>query len=103
MGMTVIPSPANLQGPVKITGDVTATNGVMGSFLQTGSGGQAQMAAENGGGFLHLLKANAGDANPGASIAKVYLRDGTVGGTLKLVVIAGAAGVETTILDNISQ
>ena len=33
----------------------------------------------------------------------MYYRDGTNAGTLKLVVRAGAAGAETTILDNIPQ
>lgn len=41
--------------------------------------------------------------NPGAGQAKLYFVAGTTGGTLKLVVKAGAAGTQTTILDNIPQ
>jgi hypothetical protein len=36
-------------------------------------------------------------------LAQLYLRDGTTAGTLKLVIIAGTTGAETTILDNIPQ
>jgi len=58
---------------------------------------------ENSGGYVNLIKATATNNNPGANQAKLYLRDGTNAGTLKLVVRAGAAGAETTILDNIPQ
>jgi hypothetical protein len=57
----------------------------------------------NSGGFLRLTKATAALTNPGAGLAGIYFRDGTNAGTLKLVVRAGAAGAETTILDNIPQ
>ena len=57
----------------------------------------------NSGGFLQLYKQNAAGPNLGASFGAVYLRDGTNAGTLKLVIRAGAAGAETTILDNIPQ
>lgn len=53
------------------------------------------------GGLLQLSKIGGAAANPGAGIAKLYFRDGTNANTLKLVVRAGAAGAETTILDNI--
>jgi len=56
-----------------------------------------------GGGFLRFTKAGSASTNPGANLAVVYFRDGTNAGTLKLVVRAGAAGAETTILDNIPQ
>lgn len=55
------------------------------------------------GGFLQLYKLNAAGPNIGASFGAIYLRDGTNAGTLKLVIRAGAAGAETTILDNIPQ
>ena len=61
------------------------------------------MAEENSGGRIRLTKMTSAVTNPGASLAKIYLRDGTTVGTLKLVVRAGAAGAETTILDNIPQ
>ena len=58
---------------------------------------------ENSGGGLALTKQTAAASNPGAGIGNLYFRDGTNAGTLKLVVRAGAAGAETTILDNIPQ
>jgi hypothetical protein len=61
------------------------------------------MREENSGGLLRLTKQTAAAANPASGQAKIYLRDGTNAGTLKLVVRAGAAGAETTILDNIPQ
>ena len=57
----------------------------------------------SGGGLLTMARATATPSNPGANTARLYLRDGTNAGTLKLVVRAGAAGAETTILDNIPQ
>jgi hypothetical protein len=55
------------------------------------------------GGLLEARKLTGTPANPGANSARLYFRDGTTAGTLKLVVRAGAAGAETTILDNIPQ
>jgi hypothetical protein len=63
----------------------------------------ATMREENSGGLLRLTRQTASAANPAANQAKIYLVDGTTPGTLKLVVRAGAAGAETTILDNIPQ
>ena len=57
----------------------------------------------NSGGEISLLKQTAATTNPGSGYARIYLRDGTTAGTLKLVVRAGASGAETTILDNIPQ
>jgi hypothetical protein len=65
------------------------------------SGGSLENAY--GGSFLGLKKTTSAVANPGASGGRLYFVDGTVPGTLKLVVRAGAAGAETTILDNIPQ
>ena len=63
----------------------------------------ASLRENNSGGRLQLVKQTAADSNPGANNARIYFRDGTTAGTLKLVVRAGAAGAETTILDNIPQ
>jgi hypothetical protein len=57
----------------------------------------------NAGGQMVMVRATAAQGNPGANLASLYFRDGTTTGTLKLVVRAGAAGAETTILDNIPQ
>lgn len=60
-------------------------------------------AGENAsGGYIRFDKAT-GNFSPGSGKAVLYFRDGTNAGTLKLVVIAGASGAETTILDNIPQ
>jgi hypothetical protein len=55
------------------------------------------------GGLFEAQKTTAAVANPGSGKGRIYFRDGTNAGTLKLVVRAGAAGAETTILDNIPQ
>lgn len=65
--------------------------------------GNVYVAEENAGGFVRITKQTAAAANPSADQGKLYFRDGTNAGTLKLVVIAGATGAETTILDNIPQ
>jgi hypothetical protein len=57
----------------------------------------------NSGGRVVLTKQTAATPNVGAGVGNLYFRDGTNAGTLKLVVRAGAAGAETTILDNIPQ
>jgi hypothetical protein len=55
------------------------------------------------GGEIYMTRKTASVTNPGANTGTLYFRDGTVAGTLKLVVRAGTAGAETTILDNIPQ
>ena len=64
---------------------------------------EALLGAANSGGRLRMVKATTANSNPGAGVGVLYFRDGTIAGTLKLVVRAGAAGAETTILDNIPQ
>jgi hypothetical protein len=61
------------------------------------------LGTRNSGGELTLVRETAATTNPGANLARIYFRDGTNAGTLKLVVRAGTAGAETTILDNIPQ
>jgi hypothetical protein len=63
--------------------------------------GRIGMSEANSGGQLTVTRQTAAATNPGANIGRLYFRDGTNAGTLKLVVRAGAAGAETTILDNI--
>jgi hypothetical protein len=62
-----------------------------------------QLAQANSGGVMIMGRATAQYSSPGANSAALYFRDGTNAGTLKLVVRAGAAGAETTVLDNIPQ
>jgi hypothetical protein len=87
----------NSTGTLTTSGDLNTSAG----FLRIA--GNAFAGTENSGTSLRFLKANAQSASPGANNARVYFRDGTNAGTLKLVVRAGAAGAETTILDNIPQ
>jgi len=72
-------------------------------ILQGGSGAETDLRRISAGGALTMLRTTSAPTNPGANYARLYLRDGTTAGTLKLVVRAGAAGAETTILDNIPQ
>lgn len=58
---------------------------------------------QNSGNYSRYAKSSGAASNPGADRLLVYVRDGTNVGTLKLVVIAGAGGAETTLLDNIPQ
>jgi hypothetical protein len=65
--------------------------------------GLAAVQTANGGATFEMTRMTAAVGNPGANIGRLYFRDGTNAGTLKLVVRAGASGAETTILDNIPQ
>lgn len=73
------------------------------NIVQTIGAGADLREGTGGGGLVTLIKMAAAAVNPGANLARLYFRDGTTAGTLKLVVRAGAAGAETTILDNIPQ
>jgi hypothetical protein len=97
---------ANLQEWQNSAGTVLAriaSDGAMynGAFVTTNS--LAVLNENNSGGSIRFTKATSAQTNPGANIGRLYFRDGTNAGTLKLVVRAGAAGAETTILDNIPQ
>jgi len=81
---------------------VTNTGSIFAAALSTNVG-RISMGEENSGGRLTITRQTAATTNPGANIARFYLRDGTNAGTLKFVVRAGASGAETTILDNIPQ
>lgn len=63
----------------------------------------ALLTEASSGGSITLARPTAALSNPGANVGRIYFRDGTNAGTLKLVVLAGTAGAETTILDNIPQ
>jgi hypothetical protein len=97
---------ANLQEWQNSAGAVLARVGSSGTIL--GSGVVTQnfrtcMFETGAGGFLQMTRHTAAVGNPGANIGALYFRDGTNAGTLRLCVRAGAAGAETTILDNIPQ
>jgi hypothetical protein len=71
-----------------------------GAILPSGNG---SFESAYGGAFMAMKKVTSAVANPVADVARMYLVAGTNAGTLKLVIKAGAAGAETTILDNIPQ
>jgi hypothetical protein len=48
-----------------------------------------------------MTRATSAQSNPGANQSRIYFRDGTTAGTLKLVTRAGVSGVETALIDNI--
>ena len=90
------------------TGDSVLANqyvGVVGTSTVTDTTALAGLQANTslGGGWVQFKKLTSAVSNPGANFGNIYFRDGTTAGTLKLVVRAGAAGAETTILDNIPQ
>jgi hypothetical protein len=80
-----------------------ASDGTMFSASFTNNNGRLAIGENNAGGTVRFERSTAAQTNPGANYARLYFRDGTNAGTLKLVVRAGAAGAETTILDNIPQ
>jgi hypothetical protein len=102
---------ANLQEWQNSAGSVLASvsssgtiNGNLGVFNTVyTSNYRAGIRDEANGGHVFLTKSTSAPSNPGAGNGNLYFRDGTNAGTLKLVVRAGAAGAETTILDNIPQ
>jgi hypothetical protein len=83
-------------------GQILSSVAILGATVET-SNGHTSIREGFSGGMLQVTKATAAQNNPGANIGRIYFRDGTNAGTLKLVVRAGAAGAETTILDNIPQ
>jgi hypothetical protein len=71
--------------------------------IRVSSSNFARIWRQGSTGVLELFSNNETVTNPGANRGSIYLKNGTTAGTLKLVVRAGAAGAETTILDNIPQ
>ena len=84
-------------GSMSSTGTINSTNlGTLNNWVYA--------KEEQSGGQMRLKKTSGAAANNRATdFAQLYLRDGTNAGTLKLVIIAGTTGAETTILDNIPQ
>jgi hypothetical protein len=97
---------ANLQEWQNSAGTVLArmtSAGVLRASQVLSLNGLSSMGEFNNGAIFEFVRATATSYSPGANRATIYFRDGTNAGTLKLVVRAGAAGAETTILDNIPQ
>ena len=85
-----------------VLGKVDANGAFYAAAVST-NGVYAYLADLNSGGFLQITRQTAAASNPGANKARLYFRDGTTAGTLKLTIRAGASGVETPIIDNIDQ
>jgi hypothetical protein len=81
---------------------ISAGGNIAGQNIQTSSN-RSRMGEVNSGGFFQMQKASASQVPGTADYARLFIVAGTVPGTLKLVVRAGTAGAETTILDNIPQ
>ena len=97
---------ANLQEWQNSAGTVLTritSAGVLRASQVVSLNGLSSMGEFNNGAIFEFVRATAASYSPGANRATLYFRDGTNAGTLKLVVRAGAAGAETTILDNIPQ
>jgi len=95
---------ANLQEWQNSAGTVLASvssgGNILGSQIRTISS-SVLLTETSAGGGITMLRSTSANINPGTNFGRLYFRDGTTLGTLKLVVRAGAAGAETTILDNI--
>lgn len=97
---------ANLQEWQDSTGTVLAKVDAYGYITSSGAvlpSGNGSFESAYGGAFIGMKKTTSAVANPVADVARMYLVAGTTAGTLKLVIKAGTAGAETTILDNIPQ
>jgi hypothetical protein len=62
-----------------------------------------QLAESNSGALFVMGRATAQASSPGLNTGTLYFRDGTTAGTLRLATRTGAAGVEETIVDNLSS
>jgi len=79
---------------------ITQTGNVQAGNLQS-LNGLVTIGEASGGGRAILQRCTSAITNPGANLAGLYFRDGTLPNTVKLVARAGTAGAETTIFDNI--
>lgn len=101
--------PLRVRGVASQTADLlqlqnsAGTNIVRVSAAGTLASGTWILSGEQSGGGIALVRSTAANANPTANLGRIYFRDGTTSGTLKLVVRAGASGEEQTLFDNIPQ
>jgi hypothetical protein len=97
---------ANLQEWQNSAGSVLAfvrNDGVIRAPFLSTSNNWFFVGEENSGSYLNLTRQTAATTNPSANQGKLYFRDGTTAGTLKFVARTGTAGVEETIVDNLSS
>jgi hypothetical protein len=97
---------ANLQEWQNSGGTVLARVDSGGNFKATNVAtlnSTGQMTEANSGALFVMGRATAQASSPGLNFGTLYFRDGTTAGTLRLATRTGAAGVEETIVDNISS
>jgi hypothetical protein len=120
-GIGIAPSAANqkgliVRGMTSQTANLTEWQNSGGTVLaRVDSGGNfkatnvatlnstGQMTEANSGALFVMGRATAQASSPGLNFGTLYFRDGTTAGTLRLATRTGAAGVEETIVDNISS
>jgi len=86
-----------------VVAQVTSGGNVLGATLRTLTS-HCIIKEESSGSQIRMTRSTASPTTlRAANTAQLYLRDGTTTGTLKLVIIGGTTGTETTILDNITQ
>jgi hypothetical protein len=90
-------------GTLSLPNASISSGGVLRAVQLSTNNDYIKITQANSGAQIAMTKQTAAATNPGAGLGALYFRDGTTVGTLKLVVRAGAAGAETTILDNIPQ
>jgi len=75
----------------------STANVVVAGFSQTGDLTANSITSNS----LTLTKQATSPASPGANTAVQFIKDGTLAGTLKIAIKAGASGGEITLVDNI--
>lgn len=87
-----------------VLSQVTQTGGFITnsySGFQVDTSNIASLFRSGSSGVLELYSNNDTITAPGSNRGRIYFKNGTISGTLKLVTIAGTAGIETAIIDNI--
>jgi hypothetical protein len=86
----------NVITKIDSNGNVLAnTVGTLNSF--------AVLQEENSGGVAKFSKVSSAPSAAGSGNLKIYVRDGSTAGTIRLAIQAGASGDEVTIVDKIAQ
>jgi len=84
-------------GTANVLEIVSTANVVVAGFSQTGVLTANSITSNS----LVLNKQATSLASPGANTAVQFIKDGTLAGTLKIAIKAGASGAEVTLVDNI--
>ena len=90
----------NSGGSVQVRVDSNFYAHSVGWILPSGSGAFEQAF---GGALLQMSKTTSTVTSPAANTARIFVKDGTTAGTLRLSTRTGIAGVEEALIDNISS